>query len=40
MDQAGLSEPEAFNFIQQTAMGTRSRMSEVARQVLDGSLEP
>ncbi|MGB7051234.1 MAG: response regulator [Acidimicrobiales bacterium] len=40
MDQAGLSEPEAFNFIQKTAMGTRSRMSEVARQVLDGSLEP
>jgi two-component system, response regulator PdtaR len=40
MEQAGLSEPEAFNFIQKTAMGTRSRMSEVARQVLDGSLEP
>jgi two-component system, response regulator PdtaR len=40
MEHAGLSEPEAFNFIQKTAMGTRSRMSEVARQVLDGSLEP
>ena len=40
MERAGLSEPEAFNFIQKTAMGTRSRMSEVARQVLDGSLEP
>ncbi len=40
MDRSGLSEPEAFNFIQKTAMGTRTRMSEVARQVLDGSLEP
>jgi two-component system, response regulator PdtaR len=40
MERAGLSEPEAFNFIQKTAMGTRTRMSEVAQQVLDGTLEP
>lgn len=40
MDRSGLSEPEAFGFIQKTAMGTRTRMSEVARRVLDGSLHP
>jgi two-component system, response regulator PdtaR len=40
MERFGLTEPEAFNFIQKTAMGTRTRMSEVAQRVLDGSLEP
>ncbi len=40
MERAGLTEPEAFNFIQKTAMGTRTRMIDVARQVLDGTLEP
>jgi two-component system, response regulator PdtaR len=40
MERAGLSEPEAFGFIQKTAMGTRTRMSDVARRVLDGTLEP
>jgi two-component system, response regulator PdtaR len=38
MEESGLSEAEAFEFIQKTAMGTRSRMIEVARRVLDGSL--
>ncbi len=40
MEESGLSEAEAFEFIQKTAMGTRSRMIEVARRVLDGSLTP
>ena len=36
----GLSESDAFTFVQKTAMGTRSRMADVARLVLDGTLEP
>ena len=40
MEESGLSEAEAFEFIQKTAMGTRTRMIEVARRVLDGSLIP
>ena len=38
MERSGLSESEAFGYIQKTAMGTRSRMIDVARQVLDGTL--
>jgi response regulator NasT len=40
MERSGMSESEAFGFIQRTAMGTRSRMIDVARQVLEGSLAP
>ena len=40
MERYGLSESDAFNFIQKTAMGSRSRMSDVARQVLDGTTTP
>jgi AmiR/NasT family two-component response regulator len=40
MERYGLSESDAFNFIQKTAMGSRSRMSDVARQVLDGTITP
>lgn len=40
MEQHGLAEADAFGFIQKTAMGTRSRMIDVARQVLEGSLAP
>jgi two-component system, response regulator PdtaR len=40
MEQAGLTEAEAFGFIQKTAMGTRARMVDVARRVLDGTLAP
>ena len=35
-----MSEGDAFSFIQRTAMRTRTRMREVARQVIDGSLAP
>lgn len=40
MEQFGLAESDAFGFIQKTAMGTRSRMIDVARQVLEGLLVP
>jgi two-component system, response regulator PdtaR len=40
MEQFGLDEAEAFGFIQKTAMGTRTRMVDVAGQVIEGSLVP
>ena len=40
MDRHGLSEPDAFSFIQRTAMQTRSRMRDVAQRVVDGDLSP
>lgn len=40
IEHSGMTEAEAFSFIQRTAMRTRERMREVARQVLDGSLSP
>jgi len=40
MDTHNLSESDAFNFIQQSAMRQRAKMRAVAEQVLDGSLVP
>ena len=40
MDKHGLSEQKAFDFIQKTAMASRSPMTEVAEQILSGSLQP
>lgn len=40
MDRDSLSEPEAFEFIQKTAMDTRSTMAEVAQRVISGELTP
>lgn len=40
MDEHGLSEQEAFRFVQTSAMGSRSSMREVAEKILDGSLTP
>ena len=40
MEHTGMSEAEAFGFIQKTAMGTRSRMIDVARQVIEGVIAP
>ncbi len=40
MDRHGLSESDAFAFIQQTAMRQRAKMRKVAEQVLDGTIEP
>ncbi len=40
MDECGMSENEAFGFIQRTAMSERTRMRDVADRILDGSLRP
>ena len=40
MERSGMSEAEAFGYIQKTAMATRSRMIDVARQVLEDTLAP
>jgi response regulator NasT len=40
MTDHGLTEPEAFRFIQRTAMDRRLTMREVADRVLDGALHP
>jgi AmiR/NasT family two-component response regulator len=40
MDRFAMSEPDAFAFVQRTAMQTRSRMRDVARRVVDGELQP
>jgi AmiR/NasT family two-component response regulator len=40
MERSGMAESEAFGYIQRTAMGSRSRMIDVARQILEGTLGP
>lgn len=40
MDNAGLSEAEAFSFIQKTAMAERQTMRTVAERILAGQLAP
>lgn len=40
MDDHGMKEAEAFRFIQQTAMSRRSKMADVANDILSGSLTP
>ena len=40
IQKSAMTEAEAFSFIQRTAMRTRSRMREGARQVIEGSLSP
>ena len=40
MDKHGLSESDAFSFIQKTAMRERKTMKAVAESVLEGSLAP
>jgi two-component system, response regulator PdtaR len=40
IERFGMSEADAFSFVQRTAMQTRSRMRDVARQVVDGTLAP
>jgi response regulator NasT len=40
MDNNAMAEAEAFSFIQQTSMTRRTRMAEVAQEVLDGKLLP
>ena len=40
IDELGMSESDAFSFIQRTAMSERTRMRDVADRILDGSLRP
>ena len=40
MDERGMSEQDAFAFIQRTAMSERSKMRAVADRIVDGSLRP
>ena len=40
LEEIGLSETDAFSFIQRQAMATRQRMREVADQVLTGTRRP
>ncbi len=40
MDQHGMSENDAFLFVQRTAMTTRSTMAEVAAGILAGDIAP
>ncbi len=40
IDEVGLTEGDAFGFIQRTAMSERTRMRDVADRILDGSLRP
>ncbi len=40
MDRFGMTEKEAFVFVQRNAMATRATMREVAARVLDGDLTP
>jgi two-component system, response regulator PdtaR len=40
MDTHHLSEQQAFDFVQKTAMKTRRRMRDVASEIIDGSLAP
>jgi response regulator NasT len=40
MERDGMPEAEAFGFIQRTAMQTRSRMRDVAQQIVDGTRTP
>ena len=38
MDEHGMSEAEAFGYIQKSAMSGRSNMAEIAQRVIDGEL--
>ena len=40
MDKHGLSENDAFSFIQKTAMSERTTMKSIAQRVIDGGLHP
>ena len=40
MDTHHLSEQQAFDFVQKTAMKTRRRMKDVASEIIDGTLAP
>jgi AmiR/NasT family two-component response regulator len=40
MDKHGMTEQDAFSFVQKTAMTERTTMKAIAQRVIDGELEP
>jgi two-component system, response regulator PdtaR len=40
MDEHGMTEADSWRFLQKTAMDTRRRVADVAREVIDGTLVP
>jgi two-component system, response regulator PdtaR len=40
MDERGMKEAEAFDFIQKSAMRERMRMEDIAQRIIDGQIEP
>ncbi|HMC70665.1 MAG TPA: ANTAR domain-containing protein, partial [Mycobacteriales bacterium] len=40
MDKHGLSENDAFSFIQKSAMSERTTMKAIAQRVIEGGLQP
>lgn len=40
MDSHEMSEPNAFEFIQKTAMDNRTQMGDIAQRIIDGTLKP
>jgi len=40
MDECGMKEAEAFDFIQKTAMSERRKMKDVAQDIIDGRVRP
>jgi response regulator NasT len=40
MDRHGMTEAEAFSFVQKTAMHQRTKMRDIARRIVDGELTP
>lgn len=40
MDEHGLGEQQAFRFLQQTAMSSRTSMKTIAEQIIEGELSP
>jgi response regulator NasT len=40
MDDYGMKEGDAFNFIQKTAMNERAKKGDIAQRIIDGELQP
>ena len=40
MDEFGMKEAQAFDFVQKTAMRDRRKMRDIAQEVIDGTLRP
>ncbi len=40
MDEYGMSEAGSWRFLQKTAMDSRKKIHEIAREVIEGALTP